>query len=119
MPEEKKSSATAKSAGTSRPSAPSGQVKPKIKKRKLSVLKRIRQEERKRKHNLSIKTKLKSLIKNVSLAIASKDKEKAREALRIASSALDKAALKNVIHRNKASRLKARLSRKVHALLSA
>ena len=99
--------------------APSAALKPKGKKKKFSVLKRARQDKKKRKHNYSIKMILKTLLKKVSAAITAKDKEKAKEAFRLATSALDKAARKRIIHKNKAARHKSILGKRLRALLTA
>jgi small subunit ribosomal protein S20 len=47
------------------------------------------------------------------VAFEGKSKEEAAEAVRLAVSALDKAAEKGVIHRNNASRRKARLMKQL------
>jgi small subunit ribosomal protein S20 len=115
MPEEKKEAKAKKPESQ----APAGAVKSKVKKRKPSVLKNIRQTKRKHEHNMVIKTNLKSILKQVNAAINSKNKEKTKELLNPAFSALDKAARKNIIHANKAARFKSRLSKKAGALLAA
>ena len=110
MAEEKKKKAAA-------PAAPAGApAKPKVKKRKPSILKRVRQEKRKREHNSGIKKNLKATLKNTELAIASKDKQKIKEALSLAFSTLDKTARSGVIHKNKAARHKSRLALKANKI---
>jgi len=62
---------------------------------------------------MRIKNELKKTIKNFQALVAEKKSEEARKVLLKVSSLLDKAAKKNVIHANTASRRKSRLSRKV------
>lgn len=74
---------------------------PKIK----SAQKALRVSERNKKYNLKFKEELRALIKKIK-------KERKKEDLKRVISLLDKAASKNVIHKNKAARLKSRLFRK-------
>jgi len=76
----------------------------------LSAKKRLRQSEKRRKRNQATKSKIKTLKKRVLAAIDSGDRAKAQSALRECFSALDRAANKKVIHKNKASRDKSRLT---------
>ncbi len=75
-----------------------------------SALKNVRRiKTRTRQNNFwraKIKAALKSLSKNA-------DKNKAQELLQQVQSVLDKAAKRNVMHKNKASRLVSRVFRKV------
>jgi len=112
MPEEKKEKKPAAAP-------PSGILKPKGKKKKLSVLKRARQDKKKSGRNYSAKSTLKSLLKKVNTAIMAKDKDKAKELFHLLTSTLDKAARKRIIHKNKAARHKSILARRLHALLTA
>jgi len=86
-------------------------------KKKLSVLKRARQAEKRNIRNRSVISKIKTLRKKVLDAIQGKDKDKVREALREAIKAIDSARLKGVLHRNTASRNVSRLSKKADAAL--
>lgn len=81
-----------------------------------SALKRVRQNEKRRMRNVAVKSTLKTLAKRVEGSIQKGDKAEAMEGLRRLSSRLDKAAIKGVIHRNKANRKKQRMARKVNAL---
>ena len=78
-----------------------------------SALKAIRVSERKRQQNLPIRSELKTLIKNARTDIVGGNLEEAKEDLRLASSALDKAANKGVIHKNNASRRKSRIAKQL------
>ena len=75
--------------------------------------KRMRQEQKRRLHNRSIKSLVKTQITKARQAIAT-DAE-AEEAVRAAVSELDRAAKKGVIHRNNAARRKSRLMKQLNA----
>lgn len=75
--------------------------------------KRMRQEQKRRLHNRSIKSLVKTQITKARQAIAT-DAE-AEEAVRAAVSELDRAAKKGVIHRNNAARRKSRLMKLLNA----
>ena len=66
--------------------------------------KKLRHDATVTKRNSRVKTTLKRLIKTVR-------QKPSQKALTAVSSALDKAAKRRIIHKNKASRLKSRLSR--------
>lgn len=73
-----------------------------------SALKRHRQSLKRRARNRISKTRIKNTVKAVRAAIEEKDVAKANEALKVATSVLDRAARKKVIH---ASQAKRRISR--------
>jgi small subunit ribosomal protein S20 len=81
-----------------------------------SAIKRNRQNEQRRLRNKSVKSFLRSRIKQVTSAVAAKDAEKARESLDKAVPVIDKAASKGVIHRRNAARKISRLTRSVNAV---
>jgi small subunit ribosomal protein S20 len=72
--------------------------------------KRARQAEKHRLHNASMKSAMRTTIKNTRKAIASGDAKVAEAALNEASSKMDRLARKNIIHKNAASRYKSRLA---------
>lgn len=76
----------------------------------------MRQSRRRRANNIATKDKFKSAIKTVRAALSSGDKAKAQEALNLAFATLDKAAKKNVIHKNTANRKKGRLAKAINKL---
>lgn len=80
-----------------------------------SALKKARQNEKRRKRNSSVKTRLKSLKKAVLTALEIGDATKAGEALGKAIPYLAKAASKGIIHKRTASRHISRLTKKVNA----
>lgn len=80
--------------------------------RNLSAIKRHRQSLKRNERNRTVKSKVKTYIKKVEEATT---KEAAEAALTDAINVLDKSAGARVLHRNKAARLKSRLTRKVAA----
>ena len=81
-----------------------------------SAAKQARGSLRRAAHNKSIKSRLHSLEKKFLEAISAKKAPDAVELYRLLSSALDKAAKTQVIHRNNASRKKSRLSAHLKAV---
>lgn len=86
-----------------------------IKKRSKSVLKRIRQNEKRRLRNQSWETKIKTSIKKVEEAISKKEKEIVQNALNEAVKIIRKAVAEGIIHKNTASRKISRLMKKVNS----
>lgn len=76
--------------------------------------KRMRQEQKRRLHNRSIKSLVRTSITKARNSIAAGD-ENSEEAVRRAISELDRAAKKGVIHRNNAARRKSRLMKRLNA----
>ena len=75
--------------------------------------KRMRQEQKRRLHNRSVKSIVKTQITKARQAITTE--VDAEEAVRAAVSELDRAAKKGVIHRNNAARRKSRLMKQLNA----
>jgi small subunit ribosomal protein S20 len=78
-----------------------------------SAKKRALQNEVRRLRNRSVKTQIKGIVKNMRAAAAGDDVTQGPEQLKIAQSAIDKAAKKGVLHRKTAARKISRLSRLV------
>lgn len=78
-----------------------------------SAVKRVRQSVRRQVRNKADLSRIKTLIKNVRSAT---EKKNAEVALKIAVKFLDRIAAKGVIHRNKASNQKSKLTRFVRAM---
>jgi small subunit ribosomal protein S20 len=78
--------------------------------------KRARQAEKRRSHNASLRSLVRTNIKRVVAAIASGDAEQAREAYSKAVPVIDRMADKGIIHKNKAARHKSRLNAQIKAL---
>ena len=81
-----------------------------------SAKKRILVNRKKAARNQSIKSAVKTSIKNVEAAVAAGDKEAAEKALVKATSTIDKAETKGVYHKNNASRKVSRISKAVNSL---
>jgi len=80
-----------------------------------SAAKRMRQNARRRARNKPRLTRMRRAVKAVRTA---PDKKTALARLREAVALLDKIAAKGTIHKNKASRLKSRLTKAVNAMPS-
>jgi small subunit ribosomal protein S20 len=78
--------------------------------------KRVRQNIKRRMRNKWQMSRLHTHIKRVVKAIESKDKEKAEVEYKLATSILDRAANKGLIHKNKATRHKSRLAKQLKAI---
>ena len=79
-------------------------------KRTKSALKANRQNIRRREHNRTMRSKLRTALKAVRAALDSNDMTAAKAALGRTVSLVDKMATKGIIHRNTAGRYKSRLS---------
>lgn len=79
--------------------------------------KRMRQEHKRRAHNRSVKSLVKTQVTKARVAItsASVDQAAADAAVRVAVSELDRAAKKGVVHKNNAARRKSRLMKQLNA----
>jgi small subunit ribosomal protein S20 len=77
---------------------------------KGSAKKYMRVTTRKTASNRTVKGVLKSTVKKVQKAASDGDVKAAREALRLAQKAIDKAARKNILKKNTAARKKSRLN---------
>jgi len=78
--------------------------------------KRARQNEKRRRHNASFRSMVRTSIKKVRAAIEGKDFAAASKAYRDAVPVIDRMADKGIIHKNKAARHKSRLNAAVKAL---
>ncbi len=81
-----------------------------------SALKRHRQSLKANARNRAVKTRVKNLVKKVRTAVEQGDETEARLALTQATSMLDKAATKKVIHWRQAARRISRLHDAVNKL---
>ncbi len=81
-----------------------------------SQIKRSATNEKARNRNSSFKTRVKSAVKKVELAVKAKDKEAAKLALVDAISLLDKAGSRGIFKPNKVANQKSRLQSAVNAL---
>ena len=81
-----------------------------------SNIKRIGPKEKSRLRNVAVKSELKTHVRKVREAVAAGDKTAAQAALKTATTKLDKAASKGVIHANQAANRKSALAKQVGAL---
>lgn len=79
-------------------------------KKKVKVINRQNTE------NNTFKASMRTAIKNVEKAVASKDKTKAEDTLKIAIKRIDKAASKGITTKNFVARNKSRLTKKVNSM---
>jgi small subunit ribosomal protein S20 len=87
--------------------------------RLASGLKRARQDVKLNAANTALRSKFRTVVKNVQKAVVAGDKDKATELLQSAQSVIDSVADKRIFHKNKAARHKSRLAAKVKALSTA
>ena len=78
--------------------------------------KRARQAEKRRSHNASQRSMVRTYMKRVDAAINSRDAAAASTALTDALPLIDRMVSKGIMHKNKAARHKSRLNKKVKAL---
>jgi small subunit ribosomal protein S20 len=81
----------------------------------VNAKKALRQNTKRRAHNRSRISALRTVIKKVRKLAADGDSSAAQTAFQTACKCLDQAAAKNLIHKNAAARTKSRLSRAVKA----
>lgn len=72
--------------------------------------KALRQSEKRRLHNRSQRSALRTTIKKVRKAVEAGDITQAESLYRVAVKKLDQSAAKNLLHRNTAARTKSRLN---------
>ena|SRR5437764_3380856 len=79
-----------------------------------SAKKQLRKSEKRRLHNRSLKSAIKTQIKKVMAVAESGTAEQLRNEYVVAAKKLDRAAAKRVVHPNLAARKKSQLARLVH-----
>ena len=82
----------------------------------FSALKRTRQTEKRTAVNRASKSRLRTALRELHSAMDEGDKAAAESKFREAASILDKSVQKGVVHKNTASRYKARLAARVAAV---
>ncbi|MDX9741021.1 MAG: 30S ribosomal protein S20 [Gammaproteobacteria bacterium] len=80
--------------------------------------KRIRQAEKNRLQNTSMRSAMRTACKKVVKALAGGEKAQAETAYKAAVPELDRMARKGIIHKNKAARQKSRMNRQLKAMQS-
>jgi small subunit ribosomal protein S20 len=81
-----------------------------------SARKRARQAITRRTHNVSLRTSVRSAIKNVAKAVAAGNKDNAAKLLRESQRIIDRVVAKGILHRNAGNRHKSRLAQVVKGL---
>ncbi len=81
-----------------------------------SARKRARQAEKTRKHNMGLRSRMRTQIKNVIKACDAGDKDAAQAAYKDAVPVIDSMVNKGIVTKNKAARHKNRLGKRVKAL---
>jgi small subunit ribosomal protein S20 len=81
-----------------------------------SALKRARQNNVRRLRNKSVRTRLKSAVKNVRAAVSDNLQDNVAKELNLAKSVIDNAAKKGTIHKRTAARKISRLSKLVNSI---
>jgi small subunit ribosomal protein S20 len=84
-----------------------------------SAKKRLRQNVRSRDRNRAVKSEMKTAIRKVLEAISEKDVAAAKSLFNSVAKKADRAATSKMIHKNKAARIKSRLSARIVAAQSA
>ena len=83
-----------------------------------SAIRDIRKSRKRAERNQSVKSAIKTFVKKARASIAAGD-ENAMQVLSDTSSLLDKAAKRNIIHKNAANRKKSRLAKRLNAARAA
>ena len=78
--------------------------------------KRARQAEKRRQHNASLRSMVRTYIKKVATAIASGDKAAAAEAFKVAQPIMDSSVTKGIFEKNKIARSKSRMNARIKAM---
>jgi small subunit ribosomal protein S20 len=81
-----------------------------------SAEKAARQAVKRRANNVAARSKLRSAIRNVTVAIGSGDKAEAEGSYKAAVPVIDSMVNKRLIHKNKAARHKSRLVHRIRAM---
>jgi small subunit ribosomal protein S20 len=84
--------------------------------RLASGRKRARQDVKLNAHNTALRSRFRTVIKNVQKAVVGGDKTKATELFKAAQPVIDSVADKGIFHKNKAARHKSRLAAKLKSM---
>lgn len=80
-----------------------------------SAWKRLRQADKRRRRNRVVAKSIKEKRKELVVALKGTDEAKKTAETKVVQQALDRAATKGYIHKNKAARLKSRIAKKLKA----
>jgi small subunit ribosomal protein S20 len=81
-----------------------------------SAKKRARQAVKRRSHNMSLRSRMRTAIKKVQADIASGDSEAAQASYKAAVPVIDTMVNKRIVHANKAARHKSRLNARIREM---
>jgi len=81
--------------------------------------KRARQDVKLNAHNSGLRSRYRTVVKNIQKAVVAGDKTKAAALFQAGQSVIDSIADKGLFHKNKAARQKSRLNAKIKALVVA
>jgi small subunit ribosomal protein S20 len=81
-----------------------------------SAKKRARQNDRRRSHNIALRSKARTYVKSVLAAVAEGNRVEALSRYATAVPVIDSMANKGIIHKNKAARQKSRLNKMLRAM---
>ncbi|WP_158747182.1 30S ribosomal protein S20 [Acidisphaera sp. L21] len=84
-----------------------------------SARKRIRQTERRTERNQARKSRMRTFVKKVEVALAGGNKDDATAAFKAAQPEMQRAAGKGIIHRNTVARRLSRLNKRLKAMATA
>ena len=78
--------------------------------------KELRKQRKHVSHNLDLKSDLRKIIKKLLTEVKNKKIEDAKATLKLTFKKIDKAAKRNILHKNKAAHRKSRLSKAVQSI---
>ena len=81
-----------------------------------SAKKRARQNVKRRSHNMTLRSRLRTTLRHVLRAVRAGDRDAAQASYKAAVPQIDKMVTKGIINKNRAARYKSRLNAKVRAL---
>jgi small subunit ribosomal protein S20 len=80
------------------------------------AIKRVRGNSKKKDVNTIVRSSMATAIKKFERAVKENDKTTASTQLNVALQRIDKAVNSNIVHKNKAARLKSRLTKKLNTM---
>ena len=81
-----------------------------------SQIKRNKTNQKANDRNRAVKSEIKTTVRQAREAISSGDKDKAQAAVKVATTKLDKAVSKGVLHKNQAANRKSAIAKQASAL---
>jgi small subunit ribosomal protein S20 len=81
-----------------------------------SAKKRARQADKRREHNVALRSRMRTAVKKVLKAVQTGDKEAAQASFKAAVPEIDRMVSKRIIRKNRGAHYKSRLNARVRAL---